>query len=211
MYRILEYDTNEEDISEALEDIRELLGPDFHLFLVLDEGQAVASSFPPSNETSLPRAFHTESGKRPLLLKFLDTWDKHFPAGSISCVIAGTDIPMHIFEGTKHADQVRWTSDTGSFDDQSLHERYLRQFLPSSLLDTQLGKAFFQRAWEWTRGRHRYAASLVTEMVIWNFQEPHTVLDNYIGQSIKFYPTDGKKWTDIERSHDAIVPETPLG
>ncbi|KAJ7217642.1 hypothetical protein B0H12DRAFT_330584 [Mycena haematopus] len=205
VYRTFNHDATE-DIAETVEDIRKLLGSDFHLFLVLDEGQAAASS----SETSLPRAFHTESGKRPVLLKFLDTWDKHLPAESFSCVIAGTDIPMHIFEGTKHADQVRWTSDTRSFDDQLLHERYLRRFLPSSLLDTQLGEVFLQRAWAWTRGRHRYTASLITEMLLWNFQQPNTVLNNYIGQSIKFYPTDGKKWTDIERSHDTIVPNTRL-
>jgi hypothetical protein len=135
-------------ISETFDNISELMGSDFHLFLVLDEGQAAATG-----KDSLPRAFHAEPGKYPFLLKILETWDKRLPVDSFSCAIAGTDIPKSIFEDLKYADEVRWTSDTGSFDDQTLHERYLRRFLPPSILATQLGEDFLQRALTWTSGR----------------------------------------------------------
>ncbi|KAJ7217653.1 hypothetical protein B0H12DRAFT_1241679 [Mycena haematopus] len=172
------YDTRQ-DIPDVLDDIREHLGPDFHLFFVLDEGQAAVRKF--------PQAFHTVPGKLPFLVKILDTWDKHILPESFSCVIAGTDIPTRIFEDPKYADEVRWTSDTGSFDDQALHEH------------TQLGKEFLQRAWAWTRGRHRYTASLVMIMLKSNFQEPHNMLDCYIAAATKFRPTDGTKWTEPNR------------
>ncbi|KAF8169869.1 hypothetical protein K438DRAFT_1730060 [Mycena galopus ATCC 62051] len=202
MRRIRDHDT-QHDIAAAFDDIREMLGSDSHLFLALDEGQAASS--PRAANTSFPCAFDTAPGKHPLLLKILDTWDRHFPAESISTVIAGTEIPRYIFEGTTHA--VRWTSDTGSFDNPLLHERYLRRFLPPSLLATQLGKEFIQRAWAWTRGRHRYTASLMTEMLVWNFQQPNTVLDSFILKSTQFEATDGGKWIASERKLRKIVPD----
>jgi hypothetical protein len=139
----------QQDISQTWKGIREILGSDVRPFLVLDEGQTAATD----SRDSFPCAFNSEPGKYPLLLKILDTWDDHLPADSFSCVIAGTNIPKHIFQVPKYANQIHWTSDTGSFDDPLRHERYLRRFLPPSLLATQLGREFLQRAWAWTRGR----------------------------------------------------------
>ncbi|KAJ6487604.1 hypothetical protein C8R45DRAFT_993734 [Mycena sanguinolenta] len=198
--RLGDYDTS--DFSDVLDGIREHLGSDFHLFFILDEGQEAVKRF--------PQAFHTDPGKLPLLIKILDTWNKHIPQESFSCVIAGTDVPMQIFEGSRYAEQVRWTSDTGSFDDQELHERYLRRFLPSSLLDTRLGREFLQRAWAWTRGRHRYTASLVMFMLMSSFQQPNNVLDCFITKAIQFEPSDGAKWTEIERDTHQEVPYSRL-
>ncbi|KAF7351458.1 hypothetical protein MSAN_01577900 [Mycena sanguinolenta] len=194
--RLVDYDT--QDFSDALDGIREHLGSDFHLFFVLDEGQEAAKRF--------PQAFHLDPGKHPFLVKILDTWNKHIPQELFSCVIAGTDIPMQIFEGSEYAEQVRWTSDTGSFDDQEFHERYLRRFLPSSLLDAELWREFLQRAWAWTRGRHRYTASLVMFLLMSNFQQPNNVLDHYMTTAIRFRPSDGAKWAEIERGTHQEVP-----
>ncbi|KAK6992726.1 hypothetical protein R3P38DRAFT_2568906 [Favolaschia claudopus] len=190
----------EQKIANTLVSIRELLGmgDEFHLFLVLDEGQVTAAKF--------DKAFDVEPGKYPLLRKIIDTWEKHFQDYSMSCVIAGTNVPKRIFEAPKYADRVRWTSDTGSFDDPVRHERYLRRFLPPSLLETESGTAFLRRALAWTRGRHRYTASLITQMLMWYFQWPHTVLDNYIEKMTHFRPTDGKKWAEIEKHQDCVVP-----
>ncbi|KAK7044912.1 hypothetical protein R3P38DRAFT_182479 [Favolaschia claudopus] len=189
-----------EEIAVTQAKIQELLDHDSHLFFVLDEAQQTARKF--------SGAFDAEPGKRhPLLLKIIDTWDKYFPAGSMSCVVAGTAIPGHLFEAAKYGDVVRWTSDTGSFDDPAVHERYLRRFLPAAYLDTDSGKAFLHRAWTWTRGRHRHTASLLMQMLVWYFQQPHTVLDDYVEKMTHFHPTDGKKWTDIERAQDWVIPE----
>ncbi|KAK6971482.1 hypothetical protein R3P38DRAFT_2670398 [Favolaschia claudopus] len=187
-------------IAETLADIQELLGlgDDFHLFLVLDEGQVTAHKF--------GRAFDPKPGKHPLLLKVVETWEKHFSVGLMSWIVAGTDVPNRIFEAPKHLDLVRWTSDTGSFDDKAVHERYLRRFLPPAYLDTASGKAFLHRAWTWTRGRHRHTASMLMQILVWYFQQPHTVLDNYIEKTTYFRPTDGKKWIDIERDQDWVIP-----
>ncbi|KAJ7217646.1 hypothetical protein B0H12DRAFT_330639 [Mycena haematopus] len=181
------------DIPAALDGIHAHLGPDkSHLFFVLDEAQVAAHKF--------PDGFHPVPGTLPLLRKILDTWDTHVPRESFSCVVAGTDIPTRIFESDAgYAGQVRWTSDTGAFDDRVRHGRYLRRFLPPSLLDTRLGEEFLRRAWAWTRGRHRYTASLVMILLESNFREPHLMLDLYIAAATKFRPTDGTRWTEPER------------
>ncbi|KAK7044928.1 hypothetical protein R3P38DRAFT_2609283, partial [Favolaschia claudopus] len=188
-------------IAEMLVDIQELLelGGDFHLFLVLDEGQVTARKF--------GGAFDPEPGKHPLLLKVVESWEKHFSVGLMSWIVAGTDVPNRIFEAPKYLDLVRWTSDTGSFDDKAVHEQYLRRFLPPAYLDTASGKAFLHRAWTWTRGRHRHTASMLMQILVWYFQQPHTVLDNYIEKTAYFRPTDGKKWIDIERDQDWVKPK----
>ncbi|KAK7044957.1 hypothetical protein R3P38DRAFT_2881878 [Favolaschia claudopus] len=185
-------------IPETVAHIRKLLGPDSHLFFVLDEAQTAADTF--------PKAFDVNYGTYPYLRKIVDTWDMHFSPDSISWVIAGTRISKRVFEAPQYVDKIRWTSDTGSLDDPALHEQYMRQFLPPSLLDTDSGKAFLQRAWAWTRGRHRYTASLLTELLVWNFQQPHTVLDTYIEKATHFRPTDGKQWTEAESSENIIIP-----
>ncbi|KAK6992722.1 hypothetical protein R3P38DRAFT_2657436, partial [Favolaschia claudopus] len=188
------------EIASTLIDIREMLelGDSFHLFLALDEGQAMA--------TKLDTAFDTEPGKYPLLRKIIDSWEQHFPDSSMSCVIAGTNVPKRIFEAPEYADRIRWTSDTGSFDDPVLHERYLRRLLPPTLLGTESGTAFPRRAWAWTRGRHRYAASLMMQMLMRYFQRPHSVLNSYIEKTAHFRPTDGKKWIDIEKRQNCVKP-----
>ncbi|KAJ6487607.1 hypothetical protein C8R45DRAFT_929867 [Mycena sanguinolenta] len=178
------HDYDEQDISDALNGIRQHLGSDFHLFLVLDEGQEAASCF--------PQAFHTDPGEIPFLIKILNTWDKHIPRGWFSCVIAGTDIPVHIFESSKYAKHVRWTSDTGPFDDQALHESYLRRFSPPR---------FWRRSWgrNSSRGHGRGLAE----------GQPNNVLDRHITTATRFRPTDGAKWTELERSTHQPIPQFP--
>ncbi|KAJ7359778.1 hypothetical protein DFH08DRAFT_1038984 [Mycena albidolilacea] len=133
--------------SETLNAIRELLGSDFHLFLALDRGQAPART--------LNKAYHTEPGKYPFLLKILDTWDKYIPAESSSCVITGTTIPEHIFEALKY----------------------------------------------------RHTEALLIELLVWNFQQPNTVLDRFIDKTTRIKPADGGKWTEFERNLNWVVPE----
>ncbi|KAK7044920.1 hypothetical protein R3P38DRAFT_2508894 [Favolaschia claudopus] len=191
----------QESLSRTLNTIYRLLGHDNHLFITVDEAQAVAGT----PDVCFPLAFDTDYANHPILLNMVDIWDQQFPAGSLSWVIAGTVISEHIFERPKYTEQVRWISDTGSFDDPSLHEQYLRRFLPPDFLSTDSGQAFLQRAWAWTGGRHRYTASLVLELVVWNFQKPHTVLDDYVAKFTQSQPPDGKRWREIEQRHDWVV------
>ncbi|KAK6992724.1 hypothetical protein R3P38DRAFT_3224990 [Favolaschia claudopus] len=199
---LCDYDA-EESLSRTLTTIHRLLGHDNHIFITVDEGQTVAGT----PDVCFPLAFDTDYANHPILLNMVDIWDQQFPAGSLSWVIAGTVISKHVFERPKYAGQVRWISDTGSFDDPSLHEQYLRRFLPPDFVSTDSGQAFLQRAWAWTGGRHRYTASLVLELIVWNFQKPHTVLDDYVAKFTKSQPPDGKRMRTLnfEMSYSEAV------
>ncbi|KAJ7211017.1 hypothetical protein C8J57DRAFT_1733490 [Mycena rebaudengoi] len=159
----------EENITDAIRDIYKLMGAETHLFFVLDEAQAAAEQ----------------------------SWAKHLAADDFSVVISGTAIPPEIFNDTSYAGRLRWTSDTDAFDDKTVQQSYLRRFLPPSFPDTDSGKAFLERVWNWTRGCHRFTAALIGELLA-NFQNPHTLLNNYIKTLSGFQPTDGQEYVRAE-------------
>ncbi|KAJ7141999.1 hypothetical protein C8R46DRAFT_1360977 [Mycena filopes] len=194
----------EKNIADTIVKIRGALGADPHLFFVVDEAQVAARTY--------PHAFHLEPDKHPFLIELVDIWESYIPADSLSVVIAGTNVPSQIFEEQKDAGRVRWTSNTGSFDERSAHERYLRRFLPPAFLATTSGQEFLERAWRWTRGRYRYTASFVANLLCYNFQAPHTLLDGYItdmtlfNKSIEYVPTDGPELSP-ETAVDLVLPD----
>ncbi|KAJ7741218.1 hypothetical protein DFH07DRAFT_838326 [Mycena maculata] len=172
-------------ISDTLCDIHSILQPDSHIFLVLDEAQAAAEKF--------PEAFHADPGANPILLEILKTWDSHSPEASV--VVAGTEIASKIFADDKNIESLRWTSDTGAFDEQTAQENYLRRFLPPSYLTSKSGEEFLRRVWQWVRGRHRYTASLIESLLAASFEKPHELLDQYIQTLTEFIPTDNREVT----------------
>ncbi|KAJ7655407.1 hypothetical protein B0H17DRAFT_866779, partial [Mycena rosella] len=134
-------------------------------FFVLDEAQFAADG--------LPTAFHPDPGASPILVEILNIWDSHHSIGSASFVVAGTEIPFKIFEEPNVAEHLGWTSDTGAFDEKSLQENYPHRFLPPSFSGSTSDEEFMCRAWHWTRGRHRYTAALVENLIVSGFQSPH--------------------------------------
>ncbi|KAJ7510880.1 hypothetical protein B0H11DRAFT_2183616 [Mycena galericulata] len=173
------------NISDTFCDIHKMLGPDPHLFFVLDEAQSAADRF--------PRAFHPDPGVSPILLEILQTWKSHSLEGAASFVIAGTEIPPRIFAREEDTEALRWTSDTGAFDEKPLQEKYLRGFLPTTYLASETGQEFLQRAWQWARGRHRYTASLVENLLVSGLQSPHRLLDKYVQSLSGFKPSDRRE------------------
>ncbi|KAJ7152455.1 hypothetical protein C8R46DRAFT_1121282 [Mycena filopes] len=173
-------------IADILGDIRGILGSEFHPFCVLDEAQVAA--------THLSRAFEPEPTTHPILVEILRCWDSHWPQPA-SFVIAGTDVPLKVMERWKDSTNLRWTSDTGAFDDRSLQDAYLRRFLPPALFESSPGQVLLERIWQWTRGRHRFTAALVDELLKSNFQSPHRLLDQYLRVLSGFSPTDGQDMT----------------
>ncbi|KAJ6629880.1 hypothetical protein B0H10DRAFT_1212047 [Mycena sp. CBHHK59/15] len=176
--------------ADVMRDIRKMIGPEPHLFFVLDEAQAAADT--------LPCAFHPESKKQTTLLKIMQIWDTHIAEDILTYVIAGTEISTGDFGGYKDEGRLRWTSDTGAFDEPLLQERYLRRFLPPSFVKSESGEEFVRRVWYWAKGRHRYTATLVSELLEHGFQNPHRILDNYVIALSGFKPTDGHKYSQME-------------
>ncbi|KAJ7633215.1 hypothetical protein FB45DRAFT_914624 [Roridomyces roridus] len=76
-------------------------------------------------------------------------WQAHFCSGEISFVVVGTKVPRDHFNGFSN---LNWTSNTGSFDDETRHRKYISRFLPPAYAASPEGERFLQRAWTWTRG-----------------------------------------------------------
>ncbi|KAJ7487284.1 hypothetical protein B0H11DRAFT_2409977 [Mycena galericulata] len=185
-----------DNVADTLAQIRKLLGSDLHLFVVVDEGQVASRA--------LPEAFHSEKLRHPVLREILQVWEEHF-GNAASFVVGGTDMPKEMINDPDYAVS-RWTSDTGAFDDPAGHEHYLRHFLPPSFLETESGKAFIPRAWRWLHGRHRYTSAFVADLLAYNFQNPHTRLNDYVQSLSGYLPTDDQTLVGAE-SRPTILPE----
>ncbi|KAJ7510875.1 hypothetical protein B0H11DRAFT_2215613 [Mycena galericulata] len=185
-----------DNVADTLAQIRELLGSDLHLFVVVDEGQVASRA--------LPEAFHSDKLRRPALREILQVWEEHL-GDTASFVVGGTDMPEEMINDPDYAAVSRWTSDTGAFDDPTGHERYLRRFLPPSFLETESGKAFIPRAWRWLHGRHRYTSAFVADLLAYNFQNPHTRLNDYVQSLSGYLPTDDQTLVAAE-SRPTVLP-----
>ncbi|KAJ6629887.1 hypothetical protein B0H10DRAFT_1212140 [Mycena sp. CBHHK59/15] len=182
----------EDYISYLLGNFRGLLGEDFHMFFVLDEAQSAFRHF--------PTAFRDDDGTLyPALREILDCWEGQFLPDETSFVTVGTDIPKVGFQNSRHASRHRWCSDTGTFDDLTLHQQYVSSFLPPSYVASEAGKHFLQMTWDWCRGRHRFTDSLMATLTRDGFQSPHTLLNDYVQKSTGFRPTDNLEYVQAER------------
>lgn len=73
-------------------------------------------------------------------------------------VVAGTGISKDVVDQAMASaimkdSRYRWCSDTGAFDDPSIQQRYLKKYLPKSLLESPTGVRLLERTWYWLHGR----------------------------------------------------------
>ncbi|KAK7018435.1 hypothetical protein R3P38DRAFT_3558821 [Favolaschia claudopus] len=88
------------------------------------------------------------------------------------------------------ASSVRWTSDTGSFDDEAEHRRYVSRFLVPAYVSSPAGQVFLNRMWKWGRGRHRTTDAILRALLLDGFQTPHRLLSDFVEATTRYYPTD---------------------
>lgn len=116
------------------------------LFIALDETNYAAKQH---------YSCFTDAGATyPILKEILRTWRERTKGADVTMVIAGTEIPRSIFKyESGEWDGFHWCSDTGGFDDEKSHERYISPYLPPSFRDSESGKDLIRRMWAWLRGR----------------------------------------------------------
>ncbi|KAJ7154587.1 hypothetical protein C8R46DRAFT_1005609 [Mycena filopes] len=172
-----------ECITETMAKIRHVFGGEVHLFYVLDEAQAPATSF--------SAAFCTDGQLHSILPEILRAWQTHAVDNfGVSFVIAGTHIPKSIFNcAGNSSSRHRWTSNTGAFT-ESTQRRYIEAFLPPSILGSQTADRLISRAWNWIRARHRFTAGLVTMLLLNGFLPADAILDNYFNSFASIPPCD---------------------
>lgn len=139
----------DDQISEALKEVNKICysmpSGKNGLFIALDETNHAVQQH--------KRAFEDGGGCYPILKEMMRTWRDH-SQGSITMVIAGTEIPRSIFEYEPGEWKCfRWCSDTGGFDDEKSHAQYISPFLPPLLRKSESGKELIRRMWTWLRGR----------------------------------------------------------
>ncbi|KAJ7746506.1 hypothetical protein DFH07DRAFT_942681 [Mycena maculata] len=189
------------NIIETMGQIRDTFGGALHLFFVLDEAQAPATSF--------PLAFYTGGQLHPILPEIIRAWQAHTVDNfEVSMIISGIRIPKDMFVSPGNSSsRHRWTSDTGAFD-ESAQRRYIEHFLPPSIADSQTGDRLMSRAWNWLRGRHRFTSSFVTQLLMNGFLPADAVLDDYFKTLAHIPPADSD--TDIYWI-DSLVKVITLG
>ncbi|KAJ7113002.1 hypothetical protein C8R44DRAFT_882038 [Mycena epipterygia] len=170
----------------------------FVLFIVVDEVQhAVEEHF------DAFRSHSSDKGKqllpRPVFRELLHAW-----LGILGFIIvaAGTGVDGDVLEETmrsavaKHK-QYRSLHDTGAFDGkaidleavnaQSIHGQstqfgYILRFIPPKLREIHIYVALVLRMSYWLRGRFRFTAGFISELLAAEFKYPHETLNEYIYQ-----------------------------
>ncbi|KAJ3908132.1 hypothetical protein F5879DRAFT_874404 [Lentinula edodes] len=161
-------------------------------------------------------AFEDQHGRYPILKEIIRGLRRQIGSSKlpIRFVVAGTMIPEDHFQSTVGEwDDFRWCSDTGSFNDPEDHRRYVSQFMPDSFSSSVTGQALIARMWYWLRGRHRYTASFLAVLLRHNYQSPHTLLGNYIGNFTEYVPDDNEEYSRGEepRYNNWYSPLGPTG
>ncbi|KAK7048013.1 hypothetical protein R3P38DRAFT_3174278 [Favolaschia claudopus] len=186
-----------------LHKLRRLFGESFHLFIVIDEAQAIFKTY--------TAAYRNEDGTfYPILREIVDALNDEFSQHEVSFVIAGTNIPRTQFQTSRHLQRHRWCSDTGVFSDEDAHRRYVASYLPPKYTKTAGGQAFLRFMWGWCRGRHRITDTLMATLIRDGFQSPHKVLNDYIMMSTGYRPKFGVEFVAQEKEDSVEVLVAPL-
>ncbi|KAI3621028.1 hypothetical protein WG66_013385, partial [Moniliophthora roreri] len=166
-----------------------------HFYIVIDEAQEAASSF--------PNAFMSAKnvGFRPILREVVYQWTNLLNMRTrnlnMSFVVTGTGVSVkHLTEAIgsasfKHrSHKFLESSATGAFDSREEQETYVARYVPPEVLDTDLGRKLLDRMWHWLRGRYRLTASFLTCLIENCYYKPHALLDRFIETTAEFKPLD---------------------
>ncbi|KAK0485286.1 hypothetical protein EDD18DRAFT_1335967 [Armillaria luteobubalina] len=184
-------------IRETLESIFALCPrtPGTPLFVVIDEGNVLVNG-------GLYTFSHAFGDGQPILDELLTIWQHHLQAYEVTVVVAD-------FQGEKW-NKYQWCSDTGDFNTFELQRQYMSQFLPSSIMSSLSGEEFQSRMWKWFRGRHRFTAGVISQLLIFGFQSPHRLLDCLVALQTGYDPHDGDIYSRAEDEVDFQRPYARL-
>ncbi|KAK6992133.1 hypothetical protein R3P38DRAFT_3089690 [Favolaschia claudopus] len=182
-------------IAAMFSKLRRIHGTGFHLFYVIDEAQVA------SHATS--SGFQRDGQEYPVLREIIRVLGAKSRLYESSFVICGTDIPKEGFTNAQFASSVRWTSDTGSFDDEAEHRRYVSRFLVPAYVSSPAGQVFLNRMWKWARGRHRTTDAILRALLLDGCQTPHRLLSDFVEATTRYYPTD---YSDPDEPHRYTIP-----
>ncbi|KAI4521435.1 hypothetical protein K525DRAFT_269862 [Schizophyllum commune Loenen D] len=168
--------------------------------IVLDEAQIMLKACPASFEaTSDP------TDARPLLRPVVDAflrcsknWSNFFNVLGLGTGISAQSATeaLHTLAGKKANSLVYKV--TGAFDDMKTLQKYAFRYIPESVLDTASGRQLLERLWQCLRGRHRFLANFIGELIRNNYQSPHRLLTAYVSVLTDCHLDDGRRYEVAE-------------
>ncbi|EEB90496.1 hypothetical protein MPER_11290 [Moniliophthora perniciosa FA553] len=133
------------------------------LFLVIDEAQVAANTFPRAFKSS---GQHLKGGvsrkDRPVLRQIVYGWSELLKVSETrmcaSYVITGTgvsllDITEAVASSTGKNSGFGTAYLTGAFDSAETQRVYIAKYVPEVILNSEIGKILVERMWFWLRGR----------------------------------------------------------
>lgn len=146
----------EDTIRETFAEIHKLCDITSGLFFAIDEANYAVSQH--------LNYFRDGGGQYPLFKEHVRSWRDQIEPFNGSIIVAGTDIPKLFFEYEPGEwDRFNWSSNTGGFDNEELHEQYITPFIPPTFRQSVSGQVFIHRVWQWLRGRLVYGTFSLTD------------------------------------------------
>ncbi|KAL1698678.1 hypothetical protein EV121DRAFT_217768, partial [Schizophyllum commune] len=171
-------------LRRVIQECVSLIGASFpgeRILVVLDESQLLIEEFPNSFKGSKPGV------TRPILREivanlahFLATWPNEFVVLGLGTGLSEPAIEEAILTVSGKVKNFETHSDIGAFDTVDAVQAYMRRYTPGVILKSASGRLLVQRCWKWLRGRHRFLANFLIELICANYQAPHTVFNEYV-------------------------------
>ncbi|KAI3621027.1 hypothetical protein WG66_013389 [Moniliophthora roreri] len=186
-----------------------------HFYIVIDEAQEAASSFPDAFVSTKNVDF------RPILREVVLHWTNllksHAKKHYISFIVTGTGVSVkHLNEvfgsaSYKHSSHRFFASSaTGAFDSREEQESYVAQYVPPEVLNTDSGRKLMDRMWHWLRGRYRFTVSFLTCLIENCYYKPHQLLDWFISRTAEFEALDYDPASIPETTFPFSSPVDPI-
>ncbi|KAJ7833824.1 hypothetical protein B0H13DRAFT_2427744 [Mycena leptocephala] len=188
--RGIEQSCRERLISTKILNLRKLLGiagsTGATIFCVVDECQVAA--------TSLTNAFMTSDPMQKTLRSAIREVAKAFAVEGepITLNFAGTGVRKDtildilkaspVFKGRN----IKPVTHFGAFNTLDEQTAYMKRFIPPDLATKDTFQEIFRRVSHWLRGRYRFTAAYMKELLITGFQRPHLMLNAFIRASTRF-------------------------
>ncbi|KAF8336739.1 hypothetical protein F5887DRAFT_986297 [Amanita rubescens] len=180
------------------------------LYCVIDEAQVAATehtkAFCSADDVTPGGIAEPRSVLRPLFHTVLVLT----PGLDVPIILSGmglsqSDVDATVTSGIMKPSPKRVYHDTGAFegwDGKNGMSNWVKLFVPDWILDESDRKRLEDRMGYWLKGRYRFVAGYVTELLLHGYRYPNLLLNEYIHQCTEFTPTD---------DHEAVLKEERRG
>ncbi|KAI4521440.1 hypothetical protein K525DRAFT_201242, partial [Schizophyllum commune Loenen D] len=220
MRRIIDMGVKQVQLNEILQQIlQEIVSLvkrrfcDDQIVIVLDESQVLLTKHAASFKAANPKTGRTRPVLREIvanLLKCTASWPTTFALLGLGTGISAQSIEDALVTIAGKLGKYETHTDIGAFDTRTALEAYVRRYVPESVLISRNGRIFLARCWEWLRGRHRFLAQFLTELIRVDYKAPNTVLNEYVEKLTAGRLSDADEYVKAEEAEVAGIEMSRL-